>query len=106
MERVCFVGRVREERLAEYRERHERVWPQMRAALSEAGWGNYSLFLTADGLLIGYLETDDYQAALDRMARTEINERWQAEMAPFFAELNGRPPDQGFQRIGEIFHLD
>jgi L-rhamnose mutarotase len=106
MDRVCFVGRVREDRLAEYRERHERVWPQMRAALSEAGWGNYSLFLTADGLLIGYLETDDYQAALDRMARTEINERWQAEMAPFFAELNGRPPDQGFQRIGEIFHLD
>ena len=106
MERVCFVGRVREERLAEYRERHERVWPQMLAALSEAGWGNYSLFLTADGLLIGYLETDDYQAALDRMARTEINERWQAEMAPFFAELNGRPPDQRFWRIGEIFHLD
>ena len=106
MERVCFVGRVREERLAEYREPHERVWPQMLTALSEAGWGNYSLFLTADGLLIGYLETDDYQAALDRMARTEINERWQAEMAPFFAELNGRPPDQGFQRIGEIFHLD
>ena len=33
MERVCFVGRVREERLAEYRERHERVWPQMLAAL-------------------------------------------------------------------------
>jgi L-rhamnose mutarotase len=40
------------------------------------------------------------------MAQTEINERWQADMAPFFAELNGRPPDQGFQRIGEIFHLD
>ena len=100
------MGRVREERLAKYRERHERVWPEMLAMLCEAGWGNYSLFLTADGLLIGYLETDDYQAALDRMARAEINERWQAEMAPFFAELNGRPPDQGFQRIGEIFHLD
>jgi hypothetical protein len=27
-------------------------------------------------------------------------------MAPYFAELNGRPPDQGFARIGEIFHLD
>jgi L-rhamnose mutarotase len=35
-----------------------------------------------------------------------VNERWQAEMAPYFAELNGRPPDQGFARIGEIFHLD
>jgi L-rhamnose mutarotase len=26
MERVCFLGRVRPERLAEYRARHERVW--------------------------------------------------------------------------------
>ena len=106
MERVCFVGRVRLERLDEYRERHKRVGPEMRAALRDAGWGNYSLFLTQDGLLIGYLEIDDYQAALARMAKTEVNERWQAEMAPYFAELNGRPPDQGFQRIGEIFHLD
>jgi L-rhamnose mutarotase len=103
---VCFLGRVRTERLEEYRERHERVWPDMLDALREAGWGNYSLFLTPDGLLVGYLETEDYRAALDQMARTGVNERWQAEMAPFFAELNGRPPDRGFQRIGEIFHLD
>ncbi len=45
MERVCFLGRVRAERLAEYRERHERVWPEMLEALREAGWSNYSLFL-------------------------------------------------------------
>ena len=106
MERVCFLGRVRTERLEEYRERHERVWPEMLDALREAGWGNYSLFLTPDGMLVGYLETEDYQAALDAMAKTEVNERWQAEMAPYFADLNGRPPDQGFARIGEIFHLD
>ena len=52
MERVCFLGRVKAERLAEYRARHERVWPDMLAALQEAGWGNYSLFLTEDGLLV------------------------------------------------------
>ena len=106
MERVCFLGRVRAERLAEYRERHERVWPGMRDALRQAGWSNYSLFLTEDGLLVGYLETDDYQAALRRMAETEVNARWQADMAPYFTELDGRPPDQGFRRITEIFHLD
>lgn len=109
MERVCFVGRVRTERLEEYRQRHERVWPDMLAALREAGWGNYSLFLTPDGLLIGYLETDDYQAALDRMAQAEVNERWQAEMAPYFAAAGGgasQAPDRRFERIAEIFHLD
>ncbi len=106
VERVCFLGRVRGERLAEYRERHERVWPEMLVALREAGWGNYSLFLTEDGLLVGYLETDDYRAALARMAETEVNARWQKEMAPYFVALGGVPPDQGFQRITEIFHLD
>ena len=106
MERVCFLGRVRAERLEEYRERHGQVWPDMLAALREAGWGNYSLFLTADGLLVGYLETPDYQAAISRMAQTDVNARWQEEMAPYFAELNGRPPDRGFRRIEEIFHLD
>jgi len=106
MERVCFLGRVRPDRLEEYRERHERVWPDMLDALRRAGWGNYSLFLTEDGLLVGYLETDDYQAALDEMAGTEVNARWQRDMAPYFTELDGRPPDQGFRRIAEIFHLD
>ena len=106
MERVCFLGRVRAERLAECRERHERVWPEMLDALRQAGWGNYSLFLTEDGLLVGYLETDDYRAALDRMAGTEVNARWQRDMAPYFTELDGGPPDQGFRRIAEIFHLD
>jgi L-rhamnose mutarotase len=106
VERVCFLGRVKPEQLAEYTERHEQVWPDMLAALREAGWHNYSLFLTADGLLVGYLETPDYQAALDRMARTEVNARWQRDMAPYFTDLDGRSPDQGFRRIDEIFHVD
>jgi len=106
VERVCFLGRVRPERLDEYTERHERVWPDMLAALREAGWHNYSLFLTSDGLLVGYLETPSYEAALDGMARTEVNARWQRDMAPYFTDLDGRPPDQGFRRIDEIFHVD
>jgi L-rhamnose mutarotase len=106
LERVCFLGRVRPDRLAEYRERHAAVWPEMLDALRDAGWSNYSLFLTGDGLVVGYLETDDYETALARMAGTAVNERWQAGMAPFFAELGGRHPDRGFRRIDEIFHLD
>ena len=104
MERVCFLARVRPERLAEYRGRHEHVWAEMRDALRKAGWGNYSLFLADDGLLVGYLETDDYQAALDEMGATDVNRRWQAEMAGFF--VSDGPPDESFSRIAEIFHLD
>jgi L-rhamnose mutarotase len=104
VERVCFLARVRPERMDEYRERHARVWPEMLAALRASGWANYSIFLADDGLLVGYLETADYAAALAAMAVTGVNRRWQAEMAGFF--VSDGPPGQSFLRITEIFHLD
>jgi L-rhamnose mutarotase len=105
MERVCFLGRIRADRLDEYRARHREVWPEMLAALREAGWANYTLFLAEDGLLVGYLETENYAAALARMAQAGVNARWQAEMQPYFAELDGLRPDEGFRRLDEVFHL-
>lgn len=106
MQRVCFRLRVRPERLAEYRERHSAVWPEMLRALRDAGWHDYSLFLHPDGTLIGYFLTEDLAASLAAMDRTEVNRRWQAEMAPFFADLDGGRPDQGFEVLEEIFNLD
>jgi L-rhamnose mutarotase len=105
MERVCFLLRVRADRLEEYRARHREVWPEMLAALSETGWRNYSLFLGEDGLLVGYLETDDFDAALRGMEATEVNARWQAEMAEFFELPSGERPDTGLRRLEEVFHL-
>ena len=90
MERVCFVLQVRPERLEEYRARHAEVWPEMLSALSRHGWTNYSLFLRPDGMLIGYLETEDFEAAQRAMAELDVNTRWQTDMAPFF----GDRPDQ------------
>lgn len=105
MERVCFLLKVRPDRLEEYRRRHESVWEEMRQALSRTGWRNYTLFLREDGLLVGYLETPDFRNALSGMAKEEVNARWQAEMAPFFEALDGRRPDEGMQRLEEVFHL-
>ncbi|MFE9450902.1 L-rhamnose mutarotase [Streptomyces sp. NPDC006739] len=105
MQRVCFLLKVREDRIAEYRERHATVWPEMLRALSATGWRNYSLFLRDDGLLVGYLETDDFQAALDGMEATDVNARWQAEMAPFFESLDGARPDEAMKPLTEVFHL-
>jgi L-rhamnose mutarotase len=106
MQRVCFLARVRPDRLEEYRAAHRQVWPEMTAALRSAGWANYTIFLADDGLLVGYLETDDYEAALQRMAQADVNERWQAEMAPFFADLPSGRPDTGMTVLDEVFNLD
>jgi L-rhamnose mutarotase len=78
----------------------------MREALQECGWGNYSLFLREDGLLVGYLETEDFSAALEGMAAREVNTRWQREMAPFFEGTEGAAPDRAITPLEEVFHLD
>ena len=39
----------------------------MLEALRATGWHNYSLFLRPDGLLVGYLETPDFEQARARM---------------------------------------
>ena len=106
MQRVCFLLKVRAERLPEYVERHREVWPEMLQALSQTGWTNYSLFLRDDGLLVGYFETPSLEAALAGMAATDVNARWQADMAPFFESLDGRRPDEAFLTMQEVFHLD
>jgi len=90
--------------LREYRQRHEQVWPEMLQALTDTGWRNYSLFLREDGLLIGYLETNDFQESLRQMAETDVNSRWQREMQPFFLDSGGRP-DEVLERLEEVFHL-
>jgi L-rhamnose mutarotase len=105
MERVCFQLQVKADRIAEYTERHQAIWPEMAEALKATGWNNYSLFLRPDGQLIGYVETDSLQSALAGMAATDVNIRWQAEMAEFFEDLDGAP-DETFTRIPEIFHLE
>jgi L-rhamnose mutarotase len=105
MHRVCFTLQVRRDRMEEYAERHAAVWPEMLRALHDTGWHNYSLFLREDGLLVGYLETPDLAAAQAGMARTDVNARWQAEMAGFFEDLD-LPPDQGFWQLAEVFHLE
>ncbi|HEX2144273.1 MAG TPA: L-rhamnose mutarotase [Glycomyces sp.] len=104
--RVCFTLRVRPDRLDEYRERHAAVWPDMLRALAATGWSNYSLFLAEDGLLVGYLETEDFDAARAQMADTEVNARWQAEMAPFFEGTGGAHADDSFNVLTEVFNLE
>jgi len=77
----------------------------MQAALQKAGWTNYSLFLRPDGLLVGYLETEDFDRARSAMAKFDINIRWQNEMSDFFEQQDGKLPDHAIDPLEEVFHL-
>ena len=105
MKRAAFILKVKQGKLAEYKEHHKHVWPEMLDALREAGWHNYSLFMRKDGLIFGYFETEEsLSVAQAKMAAEEINTRWQELMSPFI-DANARP-DETFVELEEYFHLD
>ncbi|HTX41144.1 MAG TPA: L-rhamnose mutarotase [Acidobacteriaceae bacterium] len=106
MQRICFLLKVRTEKIDEYRRRHAQVWPEMLDALRQTGWHNYSLFLRPDGLLVGYLETADFERARAAMQEHPVNARWQAEMAPFFEALEQGAADAAMVPLTEVFHLE
>ncbi|MBN9630045.1 MAG: L-rhamnose mutarotase [Actinobacteria bacterium] len=104
VERVCFTMRLKPERVEEYLAAHEVVWPEMLDALRETGWTNYSLYVDREAaLVVGVLETDDFEGAIAAMNEREVNARWQATMAGFFAEEAA--PDSTMKRLTEYFFL-
>ncbi len=105
MQRICFVLQVKKNRLDEYKERHREVWPEMQEALRSTGWHNYSLFLRDDGMLVGYVETPDFEKARAGMAALEVNARWQSQMREFFEDAEGRDADRQMAPLEQVFYL-
>jgi len=102
MARAAFVLKIRPERVADYVAAHQTVWPEMREAISASGIRNYTIFIRGSEA-IGYLESDDLEAAWASLARHEANSRWQTAMTDY---LEQRVPDEGPTMLEEIFRLD
>jgi L-rhamnose mutarotase len=104
VERIGFVMALRPGAEAEYRRRHSSVWPEMLDELRAAGAGTYSIFLSGDQLF-GYLEVEDFDRFRRHMSASEVNERWQADMAGLIDPLTD--PETGFhRRLDEVFRLE
>ena len=101
-QRSAFVLRVRPDTIDEYVEAHRNVWPEMLAALRDAGIRNYTIFRSGNEMF-GYFESDDLQAAAAHMEAQEVNSRWQDAMAGLLEE---RVPDAGPSTLEEIFRLE
>jgi L-rhamnose mutarotase len=101
-QRSAFVLHVRPDRIDEYVEAHRSVWPEMLAALREAGIRNYTIFRNGNEMF-GYFESDDLAAAATYMEKQEVNARWQDTMAELLEE---RVADAGPPALAEVFRLD
>ena len=81
MERLCFTFQIRPGTEAEYKKRHDEIWPELSQDIRNAGMLNYSIFRY--GLtLFGYFEAEDLDATLATLLKSDANRRWGEYMAP------------------------
>ena len=104
MERYAWRASVKPGKQAEYIERHNHIWPQMKAVLKEAGIVNYSIWL-ADGEVFGYYECEKGAAyAAKVQSESPVVDRWNEYMKDVMEmekdEKTGAQP-----LLQEVFYL-
>jgi L-rhamnose mutarotase len=81
MQKYAFRMRLNPGEEAEYRRRHDAIWPELAALLREAGVSDYSIHLDpATGDLFGVLWRRD-DRAMDDLPGHPVMRRWWAHMA-------------------------
>jgi len=104
MERLCFVIHLVPGAEAEYERRHDKLWEDMREALVESGFRNYSLFRRGSDV-IGYAEcVPDVATVLAKMGATEVNARWGESFTEIIASMTD--DTGGLISYSQVWHLD
>ncbi|RUT34865.1 L-rhamnose mutarotase [Arsenicitalea aurantiaca] len=80
-ERIAFRMNLHPGQVAEYKKRHDEIWPELSKALKDAGVSDYSIWLDPETnhLFATLVRSDDHTMA--DLPRTEINRRWWDFMA-------------------------
>lgn len=100
---------LRSECLAEYTRYHERIWPEIAAAIHAAGIRNYTIFHFA-GELFGYYEyvgpPDEYPARMAALARAPRMREWWDLMEAMQIPHPNRRTGEWWAAMDEVFHVD
>ncbi|WP_409420294.1 L-rhamnose mutarotase [Pseudaeromonas sp. ZJS20] len=103
MIRKAFVMAVHPGQEAEYRRRHDALWPELAQTLKDHGASNYSIFLHPATLqLFGYVEIED-EARWEAVAATEVCQKWWAFMQAIMPSNPDNSPVS--QALTPLFHL-
>ena len=103
MEKYAFRMRLHPGKAAEYKARHDAIWPELVTLLKEAGISDYSIHLDEEtGLLFGVLwRRDDHGMAA--LPAHPVMRRWWAHMADIMETNPDNSPIQ--TDLVTVFHL-
>jgi len=112
MQRYGAVVQVRDDKVAEYKALHVRVWPAVLEQINRSKIQNYSIFLRklpdGNSYLFSYFEYvgNDFAADMNAMAADPTTQDWWSVCVPLLNPLPDRDPGELWAKMEEVFHQD
>jgi L-rhamnose mutarotase len=104
MRRVAFKMRLKPGFEAEYRRRHDEIWPELAKTLKEAGISDYSIFLDPETLSLFSVQRLAPGSTADKLPTKAIMRRWWEYMKDLMdSNPDGSPVAKD---LIEVFHMD
>jgi len=79
--RIAFKMKIKPGCAAEYKDRHDTIWPDLKKLLTEAGIYDYSIFLDEETNTVFAVQKTNSSAGSQDLAKNEIVQRWWRYMA-------------------------
>jgi L-rhamnose mutarotase len=104
MQKYAFRMQLNPGMEAEYKRRHDAIWPELVSLLKNAGVSDYSIHLDREtDTLFGVLwRTDDHR--MDGLPYHPVMQRWWAHMADIMATDQNNEPI--LTPLVTVFHMD
>lgn len=103
MPRLAFKMKLFPGKEAEYKKRHDEIWPELQALLKQTGISTYSIFLDEEtNALFGVLTITD-PVKMDTLPQHEVMQRWWAYMADIMESNEDHSPVS--IPLKEVFYL-
>lgn len=104
MQKIAFLMKLKPGFEEEYKKRHDEIWPELSAALTEAGVSDYSIYLDrATGILFAVQKRMENNTA-DDLPNLPIVKKWWAYMADIMdTNADNSPMSSSLECV---FHMD
>jgi L-rhamnose mutarotase len=103
MIRNAFKMKLKPGNVAEYKKRHDEIWPELSREIRAVGISDYSIFLDEETLTLFAVQKLSESNTASALPRLPIVRKWWDAMAPLM-EVN---PDNSpvVKPLTEVFHL-
>ena len=92
MRRVAFKMKLKEGFEAEYKKRHDELWPELKELLKSSGVNEYSIFLDEETNILFAVQKIEGEAGSQDLGSNPVAQKWWAYMADIMETNDDKSP--------------